>query len=143
MAQAIHSATGLPAAILQLTDRGYLRPGYLADIVVFDPAAFIDRATFDNPQQYSAGVRWLFLAGQAAIADGKVAEPCYGRPIRHPVSPAGKTPKTSRWWLPAAVLRPSRPPVAGSAFAGQICRALRARRSARKRARRFTSLGFS
>ena len=80
--QAIRSATGLPADILGLTDRGYLRPDYVADIVVFDPETFIDRATFEDPQQYSPGVRWLFLAGQAAIADGQVAEALYGRPLR-------------------------------------------------------------
>ncbi len=91
-ALAIRSATGLPADILQLPERGYLRPGYVADIVVFDPETFIDRATFEDPQQYAPGVRWLFLAGQAAIADGQVAEALYGRPLRHPTSPAGKTP---------------------------------------------------
>jgi len=83
LAQAIRSATGLPADILGLTDRGYLRPDCVADIVVFDPKTFIDRATFEDPQQYSPGVRWLFLAGQAAIADGQVAEALYGRPLRH------------------------------------------------------------
>lgn len=92
LAQAIRSATGLPADILRLTDRGYLRPGYMADIVVFDPAEFIDRATFDDPQQYSPGVRWLLLAGQAAIADGKPAEALYGRPLRHATAAAGRTP---------------------------------------------------
>lgn len=91
-AQAIRSATGLPADILQLPDRGYLRPGYVADIVVFDPETFIDRATFEDPQQYAPGVRWLFLSGQAAIADGQVAEPLYGQPLRHPTSAPGKTP---------------------------------------------------
>ncbi len=92
LAQAIRSASGLPADILRLPDRGYLRPGCVADVVVFDPKTFIDRATFDDPQQYSPGVRWLFLAGQAAIAEGKAAEPLYGRPIRHPTSSPGKTP---------------------------------------------------
>lgn len=92
VSQAIRSATGLPADILHLPDRGYLRPGYLADIVVVDPTTFIDRATFDDPQQYSPGVRWLFLAGQAAIADGKASESLYGRPIRHATVSPGKTP---------------------------------------------------
>jgi len=92
LAQAIRSATGLPADILRLTDRGYLRPGYMADIVIFDPAELLDRATFDDPQQYSTGVRWLLLAGQAAIADGKPAEALYGRPLRHATAAAGRTP---------------------------------------------------
>jgi len=94
LAQAIRSASGLPADILRLPDRGYLRPGCVADIVVFDPESFVDRATFDDPQQYASGVRWLFLAGQAAIADGQAAERLYGRPLRHPTasSPPGNTP---------------------------------------------------
>jgi N-acyl-D-amino-acid deacylase len=92
MAQAIRSATGLPADILHLADRGYLRAGYVADVVVFNPAEFIDRATFEDPQQYSPGVRWLLLAGQAAIANGRPADTLYGRPLRHPTSAAGKTP---------------------------------------------------
>ena len=84
LAQAIRSATGLPADILKLTNRGYLRPGYIADIVVFDPATFIDRATFEQPQQYAAGVRWLIIAGKAAIDDGKPSKQFYGRPIHYP-----------------------------------------------------------
>lgn len=90
--QAIRSATGLPADILRLSDRGYLRPGCVADVVVFDPATFIDRATFEDPQQYSPGVRWLWLAGQAAIADGQPAEPLYGRGLRHPIDSSVHTP---------------------------------------------------
>ncbi|NUQ64032.1 MAG: D-aminoacylase [Pirellulales bacterium] len=87
LAQAVRSATGLPADIVKLTDRGYLRAGYVADIVVFDPEAFVDRATFEDPQQYSPGVRWLFLAGQSAVTDGQVAESLYGHPLRHPSVP--------------------------------------------------------
>jgi len=83
VAQAVRSATGLPADILGLSDRGYLRVGAVADLVVFDPATFIDRATFDDPQQYSTGVRWLLLAGQAAIANGKPAAALYGQALRH------------------------------------------------------------
>jgi N-acyl-D-amino-acid deacylase len=92
LAQAIRSATGLPADILPLTDRGYLRPGLVADVVVFDPATFIDRATFDDPQQYSTGVRWVLLAGQPAIADGQPTDGFFGRTLRHP-APVGLSPK--------------------------------------------------
>jgi len=83
LAQAIRSATGLPADILNLPRRGYLRPDYYADVVVFDPKTFIDRATFDNPQLYATGIRHLFIAGEPAIAEGKPSEKLYGRAIRH------------------------------------------------------------
>jgi N-acyl-D-amino-acid deacylase len=82
LAHAIRSATGLPADILGLADRGYLRPGYCADVVVFDPAELIDRATFQEPQQYSSGVRYLFVAGQLAIQDGGPTGALAGRALR-------------------------------------------------------------
>ena len=84
LAQAIRSCTGLAADILGLADRGYLRPGAYADVVVFDPKEFVDRATFDEPQQYAPGVRYLLLAGHLAIDDGKPSEKLFGRAIRHP-----------------------------------------------------------
>jgi N-acyl-D-amino-acid deacylase len=83
MAQAIRSATGLPSDILKLTDRGYLRSGYVADLVVFDPKTFIDRATFEQPHQYADGVRYVFLAGHTAIDDGTPSQQLFGRAIRH------------------------------------------------------------
>jgi N-acyl-D-aspartate/D-glutamate deacylase len=69
--QAIRSSSGLPADILKLTDRGYLKAGQFADVVLFDPKAYRDTATFDKPHQYAAGVRWVFVNGVAVVADGK------------------------------------------------------------------------
>lgn len=80
---AIRSASGLPADILRLPQRGYLKPGYFADIVVFDPATFRDTATFDKPHQYATGVRYLFVNGQLAIDDGKATPTRAGRVLRH------------------------------------------------------------
>lgn len=80
---AIRSASGLPADILRLPARGYLRPGYAADVVVFDPKAFRDTATFDKPHQYATGVRWLFVNGVQAIADGKFTGALAGKALRH------------------------------------------------------------
>jgi len=80
---AIRSATGLPADIFGIPERGYLRPGYHADIVVFDPANYLDQATFDKPQQYATGVRYVFLGGRAAIDDGKPVAKLFGRALRH------------------------------------------------------------
>jgi N-acyl-D-aspartate/D-glutamate deacylase len=83
-ASAVRSASGLPADILHLKDRGYLKVGYYADVVIFDPATFRDRATFDRPHQYATGVRWLFVNGRAAVEDGKFTGVLAGRVLRHP-----------------------------------------------------------
>jgi predicted amidohydrolase YtcJ len=69
--EAILSCTALPAQILGLPDRGTLRPGAFADVVVFDPKTFRDAATFDEPTRYAPGVRHLFVNGVALIAEGK------------------------------------------------------------------------
>jgi N-acyl-D-amino-acid deacylase len=81
--QAIRSASGLPADILHLPQRGYLKEGYFADMVVFDPKTFRDTATFDKPHQYATGVRYLFVNGQLAIDDGKFMEVLAGKVLRH------------------------------------------------------------
>lgn len=83
LAQAIRSCSGLPADILGLPERGYLREDMVADIVVFDPKTYIDRATFEEPAVHSTGVRYLFLGGNAAINEGKPGEKLYGKPLRH------------------------------------------------------------
>jgi N-acyl-D-amino-acid deacylase len=81
--QAIRSASGLPADILRLTDRGYVKKDYFADIVVFEPKTYRDTATFDKPHQYATGVKWLFVNGQAAIADGADTKVLAGKVLRH------------------------------------------------------------
>jgi N-acyl-D-aspartate/D-glutamate deacylase len=81
--QAIRSATGLPADILQLPQRGYLKVGYYADIVVFDPKTLRDKATFDRPHQYSTGVLYLFVNGRLAIDEGTATGALPGRVLRH------------------------------------------------------------
>lgn len=81
--QAIRSASGLPADILELPERGYLKPGFYADIVVFDPKTFRDRATFDNPHQYATGVVYLFVNGRAAIDQSRFTGTLAGRVLRH------------------------------------------------------------
>jgi N-acyl-D-aspartate/D-glutamate deacylase len=79
---AIRSASGLPADILHLPERGYLKTGYFADVVVFDPKTFRDTATFDKPHQYATGVRYLFVNGRLAIDDGKFTEMLAGKVLR-------------------------------------------------------------
>ncbi len=87
--QAIRSASGLPADILKLPQRGYLKPGYAADVVVFDPKIYRDRATFDKPHQLASGVRYLFVNGRLAVDEGKATGVLAGKVLRHQ-SPAPK-----------------------------------------------------
>jgi N-acyl-D-aspartate/D-glutamate deacylase len=81
--QALRSSTGLPADIIGLTDRGYLKPGQMADVVVLDLASFRDAATFEKPHQYSPGVRCLFVNGVLAIENGKPTNALAGKAVRH------------------------------------------------------------
>ncbi len=82
--QAVRRLTGLPAANLKLTDRGRLIPGYLADVVVFDPQAIRDNATYDRPHQYATGVREVLVNGAPVIRDGEHTGALPGRVVRGP-----------------------------------------------------------
>lgn len=81
--QAVRSASGLPADILKLPKRGYLKTGYFADLVVFDPKTFRDQATYDEPHRYSTGVRYLFVNGRLVIDEGRFTGVRAGRVLRH------------------------------------------------------------
>lgn len=67
---AVRSATSLPAEILGLKDRGILEPGKFADVTMFDPNTIRDTATFDDPHQYSQGVKFVLVNGELAIYNG-------------------------------------------------------------------------
>jgi N-acyl-D-aspartate/D-glutamate deacylase len=84
--QAIHAATGLPAQVLGLEDRGLLKAGSAADLVVFDPAKIADRATFSRPHQYSEGIRLVLVNGRPAVEEGTLTGTLAGRPL--PFTPA-------------------------------------------------------
>ncbi len=85
---AIRSSSGLPADIIGFKDRGYLKEGQFADVVVFDPMEYIDAATFDDPHQYAKGTRYVFVNGVPAVFAGTPTGTLAGRALRHP-SPAG------------------------------------------------------
>lgn len=67
---AIRAATGLPAEILGLKDRGLVKNGYAADLVVFDASRIGDRATYGRPHQHSEGILWVLVNGRVAIENG-------------------------------------------------------------------------
>jgi len=79
---AIHKMTGLPAAQIGLADRGRIAPGYVADIVVFDPATVIDRATVEKPLEPPLGIPGVMVSGEWVVRDGAVTGKRPGRVLR-------------------------------------------------------------
>jgi len=84
----IRHSTGLTADIFKLDRRGYLKPGYFADILVFDPNRYVPKADYIHPAVLSEGVQTLFVNGVAAVDNGKMTGALSGRPLPHP-TPAG------------------------------------------------------
>jgi len=87
---AIRKITSLPAQREHLADRGLLKPGYFADVTIFDPAKIIDRATYSNPAQLSEGVDFTIVNGQIEFDHGKLTGATAGQFLR------------GRGWRPAA-----------------------------------------
>ncbi|HYH45942.1 MAG TPA: D-aminoacylase [Thermoanaerobaculia bacterium] len=82
--EAIHKLTALPAGNLKIRERGQVKTGYFADLVVFDPAAIKDQATFEKPHQYATGVRQVFVNGVQVLKDGEPTGATPGRVVRGP-----------------------------------------------------------
>ena len=82
--EAIRKMTSRAALRVGITDRGILRPGFLADITVFDPATIRDLATYEDPNRYSVGVKHVFVNGEAVVSDGRITDARPGRPLRGP-----------------------------------------------------------
>lgn len=82
--EAIRRLSGLPAANLGLDHRGFLKPGMFADVVVFDPKAIADHATFEKPHQYSTGMRHVFVNGVQVLKDGEHTGAKSGRAVWGP-----------------------------------------------------------
>jgi N-acyl-D-aspartate/D-glutamate deacylase len=80
--EAIRKMTGLTASRLRLRERGELREGWFADLVVFDPLAVADAATFDRPHQYAVGIDAVVVNGAVALERGSVADSLHGRVLR-------------------------------------------------------------
>jgi N-acyl-D-amino-acid deacylase len=83
VATAAHRTAGLPARRFGLTDRGELRPGAVADLVVLDPARWRDRATFEDPRNSPEGLELVVLGGRVVLdRDGGVSADPAGRLLR-------------------------------------------------------------
>jgi dihydroorotase/N-acyl-D-amino-acid deacylase len=83
---AIRKFSALPAQRLRLTDRGVLKQGMAADVVVFDPETITDKATFENPNQFSVGMDYVLVNGVSVIAEGKMTGALPGKVLRGPGS---------------------------------------------------------
>lgn len=84
LAEAVRRLTALPAENLGLRDRGRLRPGMAADIVLFDPQRIVDHATFEKPMQYATGVRDVFVNGVQVLRNGEPTGATPGRFVKGP-----------------------------------------------------------
>jgi N-acyl-D-amino-acid deacylase len=83
----IRQSTGLSADIFKLDRRGYLRNGYFADVVVFDPAGYAPKADYVRPRELTVGVQTLLVNGTPAVQDGKLTAVAAGRALKHTPTP--------------------------------------------------------
>ena len=86
LAEAVHRMTGLPAAAFGLAERGLVRAGYHADLVLFDPARVADRGTFDDPHQPPVGIDAVFVNGVRVVGNDRAMGARPGRVLRRPGS---------------------------------------------------------
>jgi N-acyl-D-amino-acid deacylase len=84
LAEAVRRLTSFPAANLGINDRGALKPGFYADIAIFDPARIADRATFAKPQQYAVGMVHVLVNGVPVMRDGEHTGATPGRFVKGP-----------------------------------------------------------
>ncbi|MCU0398017.1 MAG: D-aminoacylase [Cyclobacteriaceae bacterium] len=82
--EAIRKLTSLPASNLKIQKRGTLKPGYFADIAIFDPSSIQDHATFEKPHQYSTGMVHVFVNGKQVLNQGEHTNARPGRVVRGP-----------------------------------------------------------
>jgi N-acyl-D-amino-acid deacylase len=82
--EAVHKLTLMPATNLRISRRGALKPGYFADLAIFDPATITDHATFEQPQQYATGMVHVFVNGVQVLKEGEHTGALPGRVVRGP-----------------------------------------------------------
>ncbi len=81
--EAIRKMTSMPAKKLKLTDRGMIKEGFWADIVVFDPKKISDRATYGRPEEFPVGVKYVIVNGVITVREGKLTKEFGGKVLKH------------------------------------------------------------
>ncbi len=84
--EAVRKMTSLPAQLLRLEDRGLIKPGYAADLVVLDAGAVKDEATFEAPHRFSSGISHVLVNGKISVENGKAIDPTHGVVLLHKAS---------------------------------------------------------
>ena len=87
---AIRKMTSLPAQTFNFRDRGFVREGFVADLVVFDEKTIADRATFDKPHQYPAGISYVMVNGELVFASEAMTGARPGVALRASSAPASR-----------------------------------------------------
>ena len=96
MQRMVQASAGQVAETYGLSQRGVLRPGNFADVIAFDPTTIRDEATYVAPTKLATGMRWVFVNGRAAVADGVLTDVMAGRALRKPVPEALRQPRGSQ-----------------------------------------------
>ena len=81
---AVRKFTALPASRMRIGDRGLIKDGLWADIVIFDPETIADRSSFDAPNKFAIGMQWVLVNGVPVIANGKMTDARPGQVLRGP-----------------------------------------------------------
>jgi N-acyl-D-aspartate/D-glutamate deacylase len=82
MERMINASAGQVAEVYRIPERGLIKQGFLADVIVFDPRTIREEATYVEPEKLSTGMRWVFVNGRAAVADGAPTGVLAGRGLR-------------------------------------------------------------
>jgi N-acyl-D-aspartate/D-glutamate deacylase len=82
MERMVRASSGQVAEVYGLPQRGELKEGYFADVIVFDPKTIREQATYLHPEKFSVGMRWVFVNGHAAVANGAPTGVLAGRALR-------------------------------------------------------------
>jgi N-acyl-D-aspartate/D-glutamate deacylase len=90
---AVRKMTSQPALAFRFDDRGIIRPGYAADLVLFDSEKVIDKATFEKPHQYPEGIPTVIVNGHVVLRDGQLTGLLPGEPV---LGPGARSPRQAR-----------------------------------------------